>query len=105
MWYAVDVLTKSSCVGSNSDGLWEESIYLIDARDQIEAECKSKEIITSEKCEYQTQTGETVKWEFDSILSVYEILDDQIASGSELFSRFLRKEEVESLKTPFADEP
>jgi hypothetical protein len=104
MWYAVDVLMKS-CSSELNDALWEECIYLLEANSELEAEYQAqKEAVAAGEVEYVAESGEAIKWEFDSVLSIYEILSDKIVSGTELFSRFLRKEEADSLKTPWKNE-
>ena len=103
MWYSVDALIKNIVGCPEHNTLWEEVIFLVNANDETDAEDKIRNKLMNENCEYLAQSGETIKWEFDSILMTYEILSDQIADGTELFSRFLKKEEVASLKTPFDD--
>lgn len=105
MWYSADALMRSSLLGSvdNDAAMWEECIYLLEASSESEALRMAEEIAKGEEVEYRTAEGETAKWEFDCVLRVQEISNGRIISGTELFSRFLRKAEAESLKKPFED--
>lgn len=47
---------------------------------------------------YATSGTDSVQWTFDSVNSVFEILEDSIVPGVEVYSRYLRASEVESLK-------
>lgn len=104
MWFAVDILYK----GRHSEkpdipDLWEECIILIEASDPSTAREIARPIAISEEHEYRSAEGDLIRWEFDEILSVHEILSEQLVTGVELFSRFLRTSEVKSLKCPFDD--
>ncbi|GAK50179.1 hypothetical protein U14_01406 [Candidatus Moduliflexus flocculans] len=104
MWFGVDVLYKSihkKC--ETSPQLFQESILLIWANDANQAEEFAKSYALSEECEYRSINGDILKWQFDDILSVYEIESDEFHTGLEIFSRFLRPSEVNSLKVPFDD--
>jgi len=50
-----------------------------------------------------TSGNNTVLWRFVKVERVVEICTDELINGTELFSRFLREKEVESLLTPFDD--
>jgi hypothetical protein len=53
------------------------------------------------ECAYETATGEFLSWRFVKVESVHTIDAEQIAHGSEVFSRFLTAAEARSLLTPF----
>jgi hypothetical protein len=101
MWYAASLLFKSIHSGSVSSNIWEESIRLIQADTSELALKKANFIGAGEKVNYIVHSGDTVTWEFVKVERVYEIMDEQIKDGTELFSRFLRDSEAESLLTPF----
>jgi Domain of unknown function (DUF4288) len=106
MWYTVSLLLKSRHLNqpSEQDWLWEESIVLVQAENEDDARRAGERIGKSKELEYVSATGDQVRWTFETIESVCEILDDTITSGTEVFSRFLRNEEVDSILTPFPDD-
>src|SRR5262245_27907827 len=105
MSYAVNLLSKSSHEDTTSDNepLWEESVYLVQADSEEEAKRAGEVIGKTLDVKYTSATGDFVHWTFERVESVYEILDETIGHGTEVFSRFLRTSEVESLLTPFED--
>jgi hypothetical protein len=103
MWFAASIFYRGQHqhLGSEHD-LWEESIVLVEANDETQAELHA-ERIARESFAYKTATSDEMRWVFDSVDRVYSIGDAQLRHGDELFSRFLRPSEVTSLKTPFAE--
>ena len=101
MWYSVSLLYRSeSDEEPAASSLWEESIILVQADDEMQAQKEVKKFIC-EPFSYQTVDGRQLRWVFDSIERVCEI--DDLISGAELFSRFLLASEAESLKKPFSE--
>jgi len=101
MWYAASLLfrrTRES--GSNDDLLWEESIRLIKADSEEDAQVLAQKLGQSAPVVYETTEG-TVTWTFDRVERVFTIDSESLVNGTELFSRFLRNSEVLSLLTPF----
>lgn len=104
MWYSVSVLFEGvHPSGPAEDNLWEESILLIDAVDESGAVSKATEIAKTKEVSFAAAGGDHVQWRFSRIERVFEVDDSPIASGSEVFSRFLRASEVRSLLTPFKE--
>ena|ERR1700722_6596207 len=101
MWYAVSLLYKSVHIPTEAKPtLWEESIRLIQAGTESEARDEAEKIGRSREHTYEVEDG-VVTWNFERIESVFLIRGEEPRSGSEVFSRFLRDSEVESLLTPF----
>lgn len=101
MWYAANLLFQSAHIPSESKPtIWEESVRLVEARNEVEARELAERMGKSKVHSYQVEDG-LVIWKFDRVERVYSILDDELRSGSEVFSRFLRDSEVKSLLTPF----
>ena len=105
MWFCVAALS----VSEHPDGsvqpherLWEEHFSLIVADTADEARAKAEKLARSEEGTYEAANGSSVSWEFKTVSTVYQ-LDGAPADGVEVFSRFLRDSEVQSLLTPFAD--
>jgi Domain of unknown function (DUF4288) len=104
MWFTASLLFKSVHIGQpDNDCLWEESIVLLRAETRAEAQQQAERLGQAEEHEYVSATGDLVKWTFQRVDSVYEILDGTLEHGTEVFSRFLRASEAESLLTPFKD--
>jgi len=103
MWFAASIFYRGEHqqLGSERD-LWEESIVLVEAIDETQAELRAEEI-AKESFAYKTTDGGEIRWVFDSIDRIYSIDEGQLRHGVELFSRFLRPSEVMSLRTPFAE--
>lgn len=82
--------------------LWEERIILVSAMDEIEAEEKAKKIAVEHESEFTTSGSVKVAWKFHQVERIFPI-EDSIEDGVELFTRFLRQSEAESILTPFED--
>jgi hypothetical protein len=104
MWYAANLLFKRTRASSpGGELLWEESIRLVKAESEEEAQMLAQQLGQSERVSYETSDG-VVVWTFDRVERIYAIESESLVSGTELFSRFLRDSEVASLLTPFDDE-
>jgi hypothetical protein len=102
MWYGVCLLYRSEVDGRRDDECtWEEFVVLIEADDKEAAKWEGERIGKAGEHEYITATDELLRWVFDRVLSVYEILEDGIRSGTEIYSMFLRTSEAQSLLKPF----
>jgi hypothetical protein len=104
MWFAANLLFKSVHVGQPEENpLWEERIVLIQAETEAEAREQGERLGKEEEHEYVSATGDLVRWTFQQIERVYPIEADTLQNRTEVFSRFLRSNEVESLLTPFKE--
>ncbi len=83
--------------------IWEESILLIEAGSEEEARSEGERIARSRTHTYEVEDG-LVIWSFEQIERVYAIDREELRSGMEVFSRYLRDSEVKSLLTRFDDE-
>ncbi|WP_414703814.1 DUF4288 domain-containing protein [Povalibacter sp.] len=104
MWFAVSLFYESQhSPDLRSSPLWEESICLVDTPTQEDAVLAGEEIGKRRASSYLVDSA-TVSWVFRGVQRAYPIESDEIASGVEVFSRFLRDSEAQSLLTPFEDE-
>jgi hypothetical protein len=55
------------------------------------------------ECEYETANGDFLEWKYDSVLDIYELENKNINDNDVIFSRYLRNDEVSSLKNSFGD--
>jgi hypothetical protein len=106
-WFSVSLLFRSIHNGLPSDtDLWEERIILVDADIEEDAKKIALKIGKSEEHDYFTASdnsisGEFVKWTFIQVERVCEIDGNTMINGLEIFTRYLRHSEVESILTPF----
>lgn len=105
MWFCVAALSVSEHPDGSvqpQERLWEEDFFLVVADNAGEARAKAEKLARKEEGTYEAANRSSVSWEFKAVSAVYQ-LDGAPADGAEVFSRFLRDPEVQSLLTPFAD--
>lgn len=102
MWFAVNLFFESVHPDHPEyETLWEERIVLVRAESEAEAHHEGELIGKAGEHEYIAATGGLVRWVFRQVEKAYTI--DTLDHGTELFSRFLSKQEVESLLSPFEE--
>lgn len=101
MYYSVSLFYKSERTDSKPS-LWEERIILVSAVDESEAEEKAQKKAKEYESTFVTSGSVKIEWKLYQVERVHAI-DDAIEDGVELFSRFLRAAEAESILTPFED--
>ena len=104
MWFTANLFFKSrhpDC--SENEFLWESRIVWIEASSKNEALTIAQDIGKNGECEYIAANSDLVKWTFERVERIFQVEVDQLRSGVELFSWFLRESEVKSLLTPFED--
>jgi hypothetical protein len=95
-WFAARLLAEIlHPTEPNAVTLFEESVVLVRARDSAEASRRAKEIGSKAETEYLNPDGDSVHWAFREVLEVQELLDDEIADGTEVYRALLRADEVE----------
>jgi len=106
-WFSVNLLFRAIHNGITSDtDLWEERIVLINADTEEDAKKEGLRIGSSEEHEYivssdNSKPNHTVRWTLIQIESVCEIEGNSFVNGLEIFTRYLRNSEVNSILTPF----
>ncbi len=99
-WYAVKVLYESVVSGNPSPekvdedyyeefDMYEESIMLIKAKSFDHAFSIAESIAIKSEHSYKNMYDEDVKKRFIEIIDCYNLIDDNIKSGTEIYSRFL----------------
>ena len=53
--------------------------------------------------EYRLASGELVRWAFDRVISIQKT-QANLESGTEVFTRYLRTAEADSLRIPFDED-
>lgn len=107
MWYTGNLLFKAVHLNhADPDPVWEERIVLLEAVDESRAKDLAEGMGKEAEHQYHVSKAQNdvVRWTFVKVQKVYPIEEERLRSGTELFSRFLRQAEVESLLTPFSDD-
>jgi hypothetical protein len=104
MWFCVSALSVSEHVNDppTQQRLWEEHLFLVDAASADEAHTKAEKIARGQECSYESANQSKVSWKFERISKVYK-LDGKPTDGSEVFSRFLKESEVQSILSPMGN--
>lgn len=100
MWFAVSLLYEGRSAAKPEVALWQENIRLVEAASEEEARAVGAKLGKSGEHSYQTDDA-LFTWTFKSVLGTFLIEDFSLESGVEIFSRFLKKGEAESLLTSF----
>ena len=103
MWFTANILYKGTHERKDRDSLWEESFLLIEATDKEQAAVAAEELGKTHEVKFATVDDE-VHWTFHDVINVFELLEDDLADGTGVYSRFLSEEEAKSLMTPVDDE-
>lgn len=86
MYYSALTVTKSS-IGEKKEVLFEEKIWLIEAENPDEARVKAKKIFDDDRHSYENANGENVSWEPYKLVDIFEIVEQTLATGTEVYSR------------------
>jgi hypothetical protein len=99
MWFSASLFFSSIPRGQTDPILWEDSVALLRAPSPSEAERMAAALGVEREHAYRNANGEMVEWKFVRVQSVFEIEADELVSGMEVFSRYLKPAEAESLLT------
>lgn len=103
-YYSASILFRSSIDGeSGSSHIWEEQVVLLQAACEEEARKLAEGYAVAQESSYKNGAGQTVAWTFFTIERVMRIDDFNLSGVTEVFSRFLKHREVQSLLQPFDD--
>ena len=87
MWYTAKIVTQCKMLRENPPRpIIDESIILVEAVDDQEAEKKAQELARGLETDYLNSKGEKVVWEFVAVLDIYKIDDRELCSGVEVHS-------------------
>lgn len=83
------------------DGIWEETLFVVFAESEDSAISKANDIGRQESgVTYASENG-TVVWEFVKVERVVPLDDGDLVDGREIFSRYLRPAEAQSILGKF----
>lgn len=74
---------------------------MVESDDEKLAWREAEKLATRREAPYKNDQGQLISWQFVKVDRVYAIPDETLASGVEVFSRFLRDSEAKSLMIPF----
>lgn len=103
-WFAASLFYRGVASDGDTAELWEERIALIEAGTPEEAFVSAQAIGVDGGVSYEASNGAGYEWSFYQVERILEIQSETLLSGTEVFSRFLRKAEAASLLTPFEEE-
>ena len=98
--FAVSMFYQSRINGTVSN-LWEEQIILVRAFSEEDAAKQAVDFAHAQETSYQNCEGDDVEWRFFKVERVFNTGLAEFSGNVEIFSRFLKKSEAESLLTPF----
>ena len=91
-WYSVTATYKSIHIGvSRKRHLWERVIFLIQSNDDVEARKAAIRIGHEKEHEYRAVNGDLVRWAFQDIERIQEVVDSEICNGTEVSSEFYER--------------
>ncbi len=91
-WYSAQLLFRSEVITESIEydtDTYEESIILIKATTKDEAFQIALNKGKTEEQKYKNDKNEEVSWRFIKVIDVFEILEETINCGTEVFSRFI----------------
>lgn len=90
-WYAAKLLFEAKVEDNDSrDVLCEESIRLIEADDEEDAQRRAEEVGAQAQHEYLNDEGHSVRWRFMRVLEIQDLCESQVTHGMEVFSKMFR---------------
>jgi Domain of unknown function (DUF4288) len=104
MWFAVNLLYESVHEPPASQNLWEERIIIVQADSDESALHQGESLAKAEEHDYVSAQGNHVRWIFRGVERVFPIDAEQLSHGTEVFARFLKTSEVQSILEKFPDE-
>lgn len=99
-WYAVKVLFESVHAEDKNENLklFEESIFLVKAFHEDEANEKAKVFAKKAEHEYVNTYGVSIKSQFVTILHTFELNDHELTDGTEIYARYIHAQKEDSAK-------
>lgn len=102
MWFTASLLLKAVHINHPvPDPIWEERIVLLEAPNEPAARALAEKLGKEAEHEYYTSRAEDdrLRWTFVNVGKLYPVEQD-LQSGTELFSRFLKDSEIKSMREP-----
>jgi len=102
-WYVASLLFESThSTASSEEALWEERHLLLAAPDEQAANLMAIQAGNEGQVAYEGENRDQITWTFREVERVHRVESDDLQSGVEIFSRFLKETEAKSLLTKFS---
>jgi hypothetical protein len=102
-WYVASLLFESiHSTASSDEALWEERFILLAAPDEQVAKLMAIKAGHEGQVTYEGEKGDQITWTFRAVERVHRVESDDLQSGVDIFSRFLKAAEAKSLLTKFS---
>ncbi len=92
-WFSVKVLFESVHSDAESmddrEKLFEESIIVLQANSADQAQERAKQHADQMQHGYRVLSGDWVEWQFVRVLDVFELIEDRVTDGVEVYARFI----------------
>lgn len=102
-WYAAVVVHVGRTDAVAAPPLYDESVVLLLAESEEHAREKAELWARGREHNYLNADGNTVSWTLETVVDVAEVLDDQLADGFEVYSRFFRDYSAYRMFEPLLD--
>jgi hypothetical protein len=100
-WYGVKLLYECIISGNsnpeyidknytNSSKTYEESVVLVKAQSFEHAYKIAEKIASESEHDYTNTYEEKVEWIFVKVIDIFQLFDDELKTGTEVYSRFIR---------------
>lgn len=96
MWYSAALFFQGVRNGAPDD-IWELEVILLQAESEADITAEAQQVGKDSEHEYKTVTGDQLRWVCRHVEHVYELIEQDIKHGAEVYSQFLRERQVTSL--------
>lgn len=84
-WYLAKIIYQIICGDGEHTAQFDEQLRLVNAKDQLDAFYKSREIGRSEEDTFLNDVNKPVKWKFIDVAEIYFL--NKLIDGAEVYSR------------------
>jgi len=92
--YIAILLNSSSSEAPGHQPLWQEETVLIHAVDEHEARRRAQRRGESGRTDFANAAGEVIRWRFEGVIDVAEVLESDLSGDADLYCRHFRNIEA-----------
>lgn len=98
-WYSITANYKAVHIGKlRRRHLWEQTIFLIAATSDDEAQQLGFEVAKAKECQYSAK-GKPIRWQLIEIVNIKELIDQELKQGMEVGWRFFERVDKRTTKS------